>query len=89
MVLVGGMYPRHATLAAIPACDRVSRNIYAHPCCPFVVCVLSLKLLNLRYDLTPIKYVTLVITEFGFLPPTSVPVLIREMTRREDKDEKY
>ncbi|CAN0342886.1 unnamed protein product, partial [Ectocarpus sp. 13 AM-2016] len=37
----------------------------------------SLKLLNLRYDLTPIKYVTLVITEFGFLPPTSVPVLIR------------
>ncbi|CAM9931032.1 unnamed protein product [Ectocarpus fasciculatus] len=49
----------------------------------------SLKLLNLRYDLTPIKYVTLVITEFGFLPPTSVPVLIREMTRREDKDEKY
>ncbi|CAM9989821.1 unnamed protein product [Ectocarpus sp. 12 AP-2014] len=49
----------------------------------------SLKLLNLRYDLTPIKYVTLVITEFGFLPPTSVPVLIRELTRREDKDEKY
>lgn len=49
----------------------------------------SLKLLNLRYDLTPIKYVTLVITEFGFLPPTSVPVLIREMTRREDKDDKY
>lgn len=49
----------------------------------------SLTLLNLRYDLTPIKYVTLVITEFGFLPPTSVPVLIREMTLREDKDDKY
>ncbi|CAN0087067.1 unnamed protein product, partial [Scytosiphon promiscuus] len=49
----------------------------------------ELKLLNLRYDLTPIKYVTLVITELGFLPPTSVPVLLREMTRREDKDEKY
>ncbi|CAM9808423.1 unnamed protein product, partial [Hapterophycus canaliculatus] len=49
----------------------------------------SLKHLNLRYDLTPIKYVTLVITELGFLPPTSVPVLLREMTRREDKDDKY
>lgn len=58
------------------------------PCCCLLACF-SLKLLNLRYDLTPIKYVTLVITEFGFLPPTSVPVLIREMTRREDKDEKY
>ncbi|CAM9138621.1 unnamed protein product [Discosporangium mesarthrocarpum] len=46
----------------------------------------SLKLLNLRYDLTPIKYVTLVITEFGFLPPTSVPVLIRELSRKEEKD---
>ncbi|CAM9176085.1 unnamed protein product, partial [Sphacelaria rigidula] len=49
----------------------------------------NLTLLNLRYDLTPIKHVTLVITEFGFLPPTSVPVLIREMTLREDKDDKY
>ncbi|CAM9289011.1 unnamed protein product, partial [Choristocarpus tenellus] len=45
-----------------------------------------LKLLNLRYDLTPIKYVTVVITEFGFLPPTSVPVLIRELSRKEEKE---
>jgi translation initiation factor eIF-2B subunit delta len=40
----------------------------------------ALKLLNLRYDLTPIKYVDLVITEIGIIPPTSVPVLLREMS---------
>lgn len=38
----------------------------------------SLKLLNIRFDLTPMKYVSLVVTEVGHIPPTSVPVLIRE-----------
>lgn len=45
--------------------------------------VASLNLLNLRYDLTPMKYVTLVITEVGMIPPTSVPVLIRESRKDE------
>lgn len=40
-----------------------------------------LKLLNIRYDLTPMKYVSLVITEVGMIPPTSVPVLIREYNK--------
>jgi len=40
--------------------------------------VADMKLLNLVYDLTPIDFVTLVITELGNLPPTSVPVVIRE-----------
>ena len=40
----------------------------------------SLKLLNLRYDLMPIEFVTLVITEVGHVPPTSVPVIIREFS---------
>jgi translation initiation factor eIF-2B subunit delta len=44
----------------------------------------SLKLLNLRYDLTPMKYVSLVITESGLIPPTSVPVLIREYKAQKD-----
>lgn len=43
----------------------------------------SLNLLNLRYDLTPMKYVNLVITEVGMIPPTSVPVLIRESRKDE------
>jgi hypothetical protein len=34
--------------------------------------------LNLRYDLTPIKFVGMVVTEVGMIPPTAVPALIRE-----------
>jgi translation initiation factor eIF-2B subunit delta len=41
----------------------------------------SLKLLNLVYDLTPMEYVDMVITEVGMTPPTSVPVLIREQSK--------
>jgi len=43
----------------------------------------GLKLLNLRYDLTPMKYVGMVITEVGMIPATAVPALLREY-RRED-----
>lgn len=38
----------------------------------------TLKLLNLVYDVTPIHYVSMVVTEVGLTPPTSIPVLIRE-----------
>lgn len=38
----------------------------------------SLKLLNLVYDLTPSEFITMVITELGMLPPSSVPVILRE-----------
>ncbi|KAM9969053.1 hypothetical protein ACTFIW_000136 [Dictyostelium discoideum] len=38
----------------------------------------TLKLLNLMYDLTPIELIDMVITEFGMLPPTSIPVVLRE-----------
>merc|ERR1712194_23938 len=40
----------------------------------------NLKLLNLRYDLTPSNFVTGIVTEVGILPPTSVAVLLREMS---------
>ena len=42
----------------------------------------KLKLLNLVYDLTPSECVTAVVTELGMIPPSSVPVIVRE--RRED-----
>ena len=41
-----------------------------------------LKLLNLLYDVTPMKYLTMVVTEAGVVPPTSVPVIIREDAAR-------
>eukprot|EP00808_Paulinella_micropora_P031823 g62147.t1 len=38
----------------------------------------NLKLLNLTYDVVPSKFVTMVITEVGMIPATSVPVILRE-----------
>lgn len=35
-------------------------------------------LLNLTYDAMPADFVTLIVTEFGAIPPTSVPVILRE-----------
>lgn len=37
-----------------------------------------LGLLNLKYDAMPAEYVTMIVTEFGMIPPTSVPVILRE-----------
>lgn len=39
------------------------------------------RFLNLRYDLTPIKFVAFVVTEVGMIPPTAVPALLREYRR--------
>ena len=40
----------------------------------------NLQLLNLLYDLTPAEYINMVITEYGSLPPSSVPVVHRLST---------
>lgn len=37
-----------------------------------------LKLLNIVYDITPSSMVTVVVTEIGLIPPTSIPVVLRE-----------
>lgn len=37
----------------------------------------SLSLLNLTYDVTAAEFITLVITELGMVPCTSVPVVLR------------
>lgn len=42
----------------------------------------KLSVLNLRYDVMPIAFITLIVTEFGLIPPTSVPVILRE--KRDD-----
>ena len=38
----------------------------------------SLKLLNVVYDLTPTQFISAIVTEFGFMPPTSASVIVRE-----------
>jgi translation initiation factor 2B subunit (eIF-2B alpha/beta/delta family) len=40
---------------------------------------LPFAVVNLRYDLTPIANISVVATESGLIPPTSIPVLIREL----------
>ncbi|XWS61014.1 hypothetical protein CRYUN_Cryun07bG0089200 [Craigia yunnanensis] len=38
----------------------------------------NLELLNLKYDATPSEYITMIVTDYGMIPPTSVPVIVRE-----------
>ena len=38
----------------------------------------KLLLCNLVYDVTPREFVSLIVTEFGLVPPTSIPVILRE-----------
>lgn len=38
-----------------------------------------MELLNLKYDLTPQKYLSMIVCEIGNIPPHSVPVVIREI----------
>jgi hypothetical protein len=43
------------------------------------------QLINLRYDLTPLKYLSMIVCEIGNIPPHSVPVVIREIMDYEDQ----
>ncbi|KNA13830.1 hypothetical protein SOVF_113030 isoform A [Spinacia oleracea] len=38
----------------------------------------NLQLLHLLYDATPSDYISLIVTDYGMIPPTSVPVIVRE-----------
>ena len=49
---------------------------------------LPFQVLNPRYDLTPIENISAVATETGLIPPTSVPVLIREYLREDGREDK-
>ncbi|XP_031404268.1 translation initiation factor eIF-2B subunit delta-like isoform X2 [Punica granatum] len=41
----------------------------------------NLQLLNLMYDATPSEYISMIVTDYGMIPPTSVPVIVREYCR--------
>lgn len=43
----------------------------------------NLQLLNLLYDATPSDYVSMIVSDYGMLPPTSVPVILREYRREQ------
>ncbi|KAK7273189.1 hypothetical protein RIF29_14237 [Crotalaria pallida] len=43
----------------------------------------NLQLLNLIYDATPLDYVSMIVTDYGMVPPTSVPVIVREYGREQ------
>ncbi|KAG4958603.1 hypothetical protein JHK82_035300 [Glycine max] len=43
----------------------------------------NLQLLNLVYDATPSDYVSMIVTDYGMVPPTSVPVIVREYGREQ------
>lgn len=48
----------------------------------------NLRVLNLAYDVIPIEYVSVIVTEVGLVPPTSVPVILREAQQKlEDRGE--
>lgn len=46
--------------------------------------VAPLKVLALAYDITLGEHVTAIVTELGLIPPTSVPVVLREAAQRGD-----
>ncbi|KAF5445375.1 hypothetical protein F2P56_034426 [Juglans regia] len=41
----------------------------------------NLQLLNLMYDSTPSDYISMIVTDYGMIPTTSVPVIVREYRR--------
>lgn len=40
---------------------------------------LPYQIINLRYDVTPINNISAVVTETGLIPPTSIPVFLRQL----------
>jgi translation initiation factor eIF-2B subunit delta len=37
----------------------------------------------MQYDITPSNFINMVVCELGFIPPTSVPVVIREFSKED------
>ena len=49
----------------------------------------QMELINLRYDLTPHHYLSMIVCEFGNIPPHSVPNVIKEMAKQLDDDDEF
>ena len=44
-------------------------------------------MINLRYDLTPLKYLSIIVCEIGAIPPHSIPVVITEIMNEQDNED--
>lgn len=58
-----------------------STCLFSRPASFRVLLSLKVHLLNLAYDLLPADFVTVVVTEMGAVPATSVAVILREAQR--------
>lgn len=45
----------------------------------------NLDLLNLKYDLMPAEYVSMLVTEVGKIPASSVPVILRDQAKEREE----
>ncbi len=45
----------------------------------------SLKLLNIHYDVTPSKFITMIACDLGLMPPTSCLSILRESDAKESE----
>ncbi|ORX87627.1 IF-2B-domain-containing protein [Basidiobolus meristosporus CBS 931.73] len=78
------VYNEIGSVEEIASTDRPSASANAKPCrtqnsaLADWKSISDLKLLNLLYDLTPSEFITVVISEVGMIPCTSVPVVLRE-----------
>jgi translation initiation factor eIF-2B subunit delta len=74
---LGGFAPGDtAGAGGLPAASAASAA--AFPLADWRALAPRLSLLNLAYDACPADCVTAVVTELGAMPPTSVPVVLRE-----------
>eukprot|EP01034_Spumella_vulgaris_P030861 gene30861-38143_t len=69
----------NASVIAIPVPLRSSAEPNGHRIGAKPSDRLPFEVVNLRYDLTPVGNISVVATETGLIPPTSIPVLIREL----------
>lgn len=46
----------------------------------------KVEILNLKYDLTPQKYISMIVCEIGNIPPHSVPIVIKELKNDQENE---
>ena len=80
MRMINGMgktKPVGHCFSAVGSVEHLYGQVGVHSCNPVTVPYCA-GVLNLIYDAMPSDFVTLIVTEFGLIPPTSVPVILRE-----------
>ena len=63
--------------------DSLQKNNFAKTQCVDENDGIKYNQMELEYDITPANYINMVCCELGYIPPTSVPVVIREFGQKE------